>query len=95
MKIGSNLDTAALADTSLRGARPAAPAAPVPTATERVDVSAAGSRMSGLGNVDFDQHKVDEIRQAIREGRFQVNAGAIADRLIADAAALLAPRTPQ
>lgn len=29
-----------------------------------------------------DTHKVAEIKQAISEGRFQVNAGMVADRLI-------------
>lgn len=29
-----------------------------------------------------DTHKVAEIKQAISEGRFQVNAGVVADRLI-------------
>ena len=95
MKIGPHLDTAALADAASRTTRPAAPASAVPAATERIDVSSAGAQMSGLGQADFDQEKVDAIRQAIREGRFQVNSGAIADRLIADAAALLAPRTAQ
>ncbi|GAB3667221.1 flagellar biosynthesis anti-sigma factor FlgM [Ramlibacter alkalitolerans] len=95
MKIGTNLDTAALADAALRTTPPAAPASAVPAATDRIDVSAAGAQMSGLVSADFDQEKVDAIRQAIREGRFQVNAGAIADRLIADAAALLAPRSTQ
>ncbi|ODT38484.1 MAG: flagellar biosynthesis anti-sigma factor FlgM [Lautropia sp. SCN 70-15] len=33
--------------------------------------------------------KVAEIRQAIREGRFEVNAWAVADRMISEAAELL------
>jgi len=32
---------------------------------------------------DFDAKKVDEIKQAISEGRFKVNAGAVADKLLA------------
>lgn len=61
---------------------------------DQVQVSAAAVRMNALSqSADFDAAKVDAIRQAIREGRFSINAGAIADRLIADATALLGPRT--
>jgi len=37
----------------------------------------------------FDSAKVERITQAIREGRFSVDAGAIADKLIANAQELL------
>lgn len=40
----------------------------------------------------FDAAKVERIAQAIRDGKFQVNAEAIADKLIANAAELLARR---
>ena len=36
----------------------------------------------------FDAGKVSEIRNAISEGRYQVNAGAVADKLLASAAQL-------
>ncbi|BBE51493.1 Anti-sigma-28 factor, FlgM [Ferriphaselus amnicola] len=36
-----------------------------------------------------DVAKVAEIRQAISEGRFQINSGVVADRLIATARELL------
>jgi negative regulator of flagellin synthesis FlgM len=36
----------------------------------------------------FDAAKVSEIRSAITEGRYQVNAGAVADKLLATAAQL-------
>ena len=96
MKIGPNLDTAAAAETQTRGGRVATTSAAATTsATSGVDqvaLSAAGAQI-GAPSSDFDSKKVDAIRQAIKDGRFTVNAGAIADRLIADAAALLAPRT--
>ena len=38
----------------------------------------------------FDPARVAEIKQAISEGRFTINAGAIADRLIASAKELIA-----
>ena len=37
----------------------------------------------------FDSGRVSEIKQAISEGRFTINAGAIADRLIASAKELV------
>jgi len=88
------------ADAALRPSSQTATAAPVAPvarirATDQVDLSAAGARI-GMpdGASDFDSAKVDAIRQAIRDGKFSVNAGAIADRLIADATSLLGPRTP-
>ena len=37
----------------------------------------------------FDQAKVDRIAQAIRDGNYQINADAIADKLISNAQELL------
>lgn len=98
MKIGPSLDVPTVADAAAGAtARPAQAAAGRPAtaaaATEQVAFSAAGQQMGALGGTpDFDQAKVDTIRDAIREGRFTVNPGAIADKLISDAAALLGPR---
>ncbi len=99
MKIGPST-TPAIApatDPALRSAGPAAGVAPTARtrATDQVDLSAAGAQIGALdGTPDFDSAKVDAIRQAIRDGKFNVNAGAIADRLVADATSLLGPRTP-
>lgn len=41
------------------------------------------------GSPVVDVAKVAEIKQAISEGRFQINAGVVADRLIASARELL------
>lgn len=92
MKIGS-IETRTVSDIAPRTDRLAPTNATAPADGDRVAVSAAGAQMSAAGSGEFDSAKVDAIRQAISEGRFSVNAGAIADRLIADAAALLAPRT--
>jgi negative regulator of flagellin synthesis FlgM len=51
--------------------------------------SAAGTSLEGPDEASFDQAKVDRIASAIREGRFQVDAGAIADKLITNAQELL------
>jgi negative regulator of flagellin synthesis FlgM len=94
MKIGPTLDTHA-ADAAARTGRTASTTAPLTSApaTDRVDVSAAGTQLGSLGSGDFDQAKVDAIRAAIKEGRFTVNPARIADQLIADATALLGPRS--
>ncbi|MBL0423322.1 flagellar biosynthesis anti-sigma factor FlgM [Ramlibacter sp. AW1] len=65
------------------------------SAADSVSLSPAAQRIGALqaGGEDFDSAKVQAIRQAIAEGRFQVDAGAIADRLIAEATALLGPRS--
>lgn len=48
---------------------------------------------ANLSTVDdgqvFDAERVSEIKQAISDGRFTINAGAIADRLIASAKELV------
>jgi len=50
-------------------------------------VALAGTEASRAA--DFDSEKVERIAQAIRDGKFQVNAEAIADQLIANAQELL------
>ncbi len=61
---------------------------------DRVDLSAAGARIGASNQtVDFDSAKVDAIKAAIKEGRFKVNPEVISDRLIAEASALLRPRS--
>lgn len=53
--------------------------------------SSVQSLQSGLSGSDgvVDTAQVAEIRQAIAEGRFQINSGAIADRLIESVKELL------
>lgn len=41
----------------------------------------------------FDRARVDAIKQAIGEGRLKVNADVVADKMIASALAMLAPRS--
>lgn len=41
---------------------------------------------------DFDQAKVDAVRAAIEDGSYVVDAGAIADKMLADAQDMLQPR---
>jgi len=44
---------------------------------------------TGDDGQSYDAGRVSEIKQAISEGRFTINAGAIADRLIASARELV------
>lgn len=79
----------AASEARTAAAKGAAPAA----ATERVEVSDLAARLSQLetqfGQADFDVKRVDEVRNAIAEGRFKVNSDAVADRLLASVAELL------
>lgn len=62
-------------------------------ASTRVELSPAAAALAAQGNTaDFDADKVARIAQAIRDGRFEVNAEAIADKLIAHTRDLLSPR---
>lgn len=62
-------------------------------ASAKVELSPAAAALAAQGNTgDFDAEKVARIAQAIREGKFEVNADAIADKLIAHTRDLLSPR---
>lgn len=93
MKIGP-IEPASTAATGAldRAERRAPGAAPAGTAAEpsaKVDLSASAAAIGGGVEGSFDQAKVDRIAQAIRDGKFEVNAEAIADKLIANAQELL------
>ena len=76
--------------SSARGTEPVAE-------TERVQLSDLGAKLSQLesqfGGSDFDVKKVEEIRNAIAEGRFKVNAGAVADNLLSSVSDLLGKKS--
>jgi negative regulator of flagellin synthesis FlgM len=59
-------------------------------ASAQVALSDTASLLSGAATTpEFDADKVSRIAQAIRDGKFQVNHEAIADKLIANAQELL------
>ncbi len=80
------------ADSRAAGAKGAEPVAE----TERVQLSDLGAKLAELeaqfGAADFDVKKVEEVRAAIAEGRFKVNADAVAERLLASVNDLLGKR---
>jgi negative regulator of flagellin synthesis FlgM len=60
--------------------------------TEKVQLSDLASKMAQLESRfggEFDAKKVEEVRAAIAEGRFKVNAEAVADKLLASVGELL------
>lgn len=80
--------------------KPVAPVAPVERkaapgqgkdeASAQVALSPAASLLAGAqAEPAFDAEKVQRIAQAIREGRFVINADLIADKLIQNAQELL------
>jgi negative regulator of flagellin synthesis FlgM len=97
MKIGqldnSHKLAAPAADARNSAAAPAGKDGKAPVeASAKVELSAAASLLAAEGNTaDFDAEKVSRIAQAIRDGKFEVNAEAIADKLIAHTRDLLKP----
>ena len=61
-----------------------------PEASAKLALSPAAAVLVNESNADFDAAKVARIAQAIRDGKFQINAEAIADKLIGNAKELLA-----
>ncbi len=78
------------ANTSQDKKATTATAAASSDASTQVELSPAASLLSAAGaDPSFDSAKVDRIAQAIKDGKFSVNHGAIADKLIANAQELL------
>lgn len=65
-------------------------------ATTSTTLSSLGGTLSSLqtelSQPAFDAAKVEDIKRAIREGRFNVNAEAVADKLISGVQELLSTR---
>ena len=56
--------------------------------TTRIQLSAMSGQLSALetqlsSSPAFDSARVEAIKQAIRDGQFTINSGAIADKLLA------------
>ena len=79
------------AATPPAGATPAASAPGAPASGVQVTLSSTTQALSGPGNGNdvFNADKVEAMKQAIANGTFQVNAEAIADKMLANAAEML------
>eukprot|EP00042_Codosiga_hollandica_P002501 m.11869 g.11869 ORF g.11869 m.11869 type:complete len:111 (+) comp16593_c0_seq1:468-800(+) len=69
--------------------------AAAPAASAQVAISSSAAKLAASAGSDdgsFDAAKVDRIAKAISEGKFTVNANAIADKLVANAQELLSAR---
>ncbi len=92
MKIGPNESKPVIAPaTAERPSSAGARASPPAEASAKVDLSSAAATAlsANQGDTSFDTAKVERIAQAIRDGKFEVNAEAIANKLIINAAELL------
>ena len=67
-------------------------AAPAPSAQVAISNAAKLAASGGADDGSFDAAKVQRISQAISEGKFTINANAIADKLVANAQELLSAR---
>ena len=62
----------------------------------QVELSPEATMLSqASADPSFDAAKVDRIAQAIRDGSFQINAGAIADKLLSNAQEVLGRSRPR
>jgi negative regulator of flagellin synthesis FlgM len=93
-RAGSSRKPEATANTgSVHHAAPAPrAAAPAPSAQVAISDTAKLAAASGGDDGSFDAAKVARISKAISEGKFTVNANAIADKLVANAQELLDAR---
>ncbi|HEU4622389.1 MAG TPA: flagellar biosynthesis anti-sigma factor FlgM [Burkholderiaceae bacterium] len=101
MKTGLDLNSIGVSQPGLErpsraGSSSTTAVAPTSVPSDRVDLSEQAQRLSSAGtsvNSDFDLEKVERIKNAIRNGEFKVDAGAIADKLIRQASELLGAST--
>ncbi|MFZ3222142.1 MAG: flagellar biosynthesis anti-sigma factor FlgM [Rugosibacter sp.] len=80
------IDTSGIPLTTPQKTRPQPAAAPLRSPSADASVTTHLQQTSNLISAEapFDSQRVAEIRQAIAEGRFEINASKIADRLITD-----------
>ncbi len=90
MKIGS-IDTKPVVPASTQERKaPDKAGVGAAEASAKVELSPAASALAKLSaDPSFDAAKVERIAQAIRDGKFEVNPEAIADKLIENAKELL------
>ena len=103
MKIGTITSTVATTaiDTDRRTAKQQSSTSSVSMpldedSSTQVELSPEATMLSQASeDPSFDQAKVERIAQAIRDGSFSINPGAIADKLLSNAQEVLARSQPQ
>lgn len=101
MKIESSLKSVGGPPSSESRPRPAnSTAQPAAAPAEKVEISSVSASLARAETAMakspvVDRARVDEIRQAIAEGRFKVDADRIADGLIESVRQMLGPVTRQ
>lgn len=81
------------AEAAAAGGLAAAPAQPQAGVTVTLSSSASQALSSGGGSDVFNAEKVEAMKQAIADGSFKVNAEAIADKMLSNAAEMLSANT--
>lgn len=92
MKIGPFENKAAVPTASVERKAASAGAASGVEASTQVELSSKAMLDAVNDDAVFDVAKVNRISDAIRGGKFEIDAEAIADKLIANAQDLLSPR---
>lgn len=81
------------AEAAAAGGLAAATAQSQAGVTVTLSSSASQALSSGGGNDVFNAEKVEAMKQAIADGSFKVNAEAIADKMLSNAAEMLSANT--
>lgn len=91
VKIDNSYKTSIPAGAAPPSRKPAA--SPAPNGSAEVRLSSTAAQLAGAdSSPPVDAGRIAEIKQAIAEGRFKINADAIADSLIATARELVDSR---
>ncbi|WP_088286090.1 flagellar biosynthesis anti-sigma factor FlgM [Ideonella sp. A 288] len=91
MKIGQFENKAAVGPAVTERKSTSAPAGTGAEPSAKVELSSTALMGAGGGDAVFDAEKVKRIADAIRDGKYEIDADAIADKLIANAQELLSP----
>lgn len=99
MKVGNNIESlqsdlvARAANGTRSPSTPVTPKVGAVNGVDKVELSELSQRLTGetapSGDSGIRAEKVEEVRQAMSEGRFKISAHAVAAKMIADAAELI------
>jgi|SRR5215470_5745983 len=98
MKINGSTDTRRIEQSSGPTAKPTESVGQPVAAADQVQLSDLAAHLGSLeaslkADGEFDAARVDRMREALAKGGYQVDAETVADKLIADARALLARKS--